>query len=139
MINSYKRTKKLKVNFVPKCKTFCLSLVCRCAERAKARGFTHFGLQFYGECWSGPSAESRFAMHGPSKECLMGLKFPPLYCNRTDPRACVGGPHLNFVYKIEEGESNKLISAVISLDVIGSIPCGDVDVSQSYEFDYSIF
>ncbi|XP_031566733.1 coadhesin-like [Actinia tenebrosa] len=77
-------------------------LVCRCAERTKERGFTHFGLQFYGECWSGPDAESRFAMHGPSKQCLMGLSIPPAYCNRTDTKACVGGPHLNYVYKIEE-------------------------------------
>ncbi|KAK3741107.1 hypothetical protein QZH41_013934 [Actinostola sp. cb2023] len=76
-------------------------MVCRCAQKTKARGYGFFGLQFYGECWSGPNAQSRFAMHGPSKKCIMGLAIPPLYCNRTSPRPCVGVSHTNYIYKIQ--------------------------------------
>ncbi|KXJ24916.1 coadhesin [Exaiptasia diaphana] len=79
--------------------------VCRCADKTKARGYEYFGLQFYGECWSGPNGQSRFSMHGPSNKCIMGLALPPMYCNRTSARPCVGVPNTNYIYKIKTADT----------------------------------
>merc|ERR1712212_1176233 len=43
------------------------SLACKCAEKASDLNYQFFGLQFYGECWSGPT--SKFFRDGVSKKC----------------------------------------------------------------------
>lgn len=71
-------------------------MLCECARLAKEKGYQFFGLQFFGECWSGPGAN--FARDGPSKNCI-GSNFKP--CNEKDPEsACVGRQFTNFVYKL---------------------------------------
>lgn len=46
----------------------------------------YFGVQFYGECWSGPGAGETFARDGPSEACYEG----------------VGKKKTNAVYRIED-------------------------------------
>ena len=58
-----------------------------------------FGLQNYGECWSGPNAEKSFNINGRSDNCLMILKLPPA-CDMNDPRECMGMDSVNFMYKL---------------------------------------
>ncbi|XP_048588583.1 A disintegrin and metalloproteinase with thrombospondin motifs 1 isoform X1 [Nematostella vectensis] len=55
-----------------------------CAEKVQKKNSTYtvFGIQFYGECWSGDGADETYAEYGSSKNCWQG----------------VGGPHTNFVY-----------------------------------------
>ncbi|XP_048588749.1 coadhesin isoform X2 [Nematostella vectensis] len=79
---------------------YLMDFSCRCAKAAKAHGYTHYGLQFYGECWSGLLGEAQFGMYGPSDNCLMKLTFPITPCNRTSPLDCVGGPETNYIYRI---------------------------------------
>lgn len=55
-----------------------------CAEIVKDAGFIYFGLQYYGECWSGPRAHSTYYEDGPSKRCVFG----------------VGKGFANFVYRL---------------------------------------
>ena len=78
------------------------SLACRCAEETRKRGFTHFGLQNFGECWSGSDAEKKYDKDGPSKECLMVAQNPPPPCDIDDPRDCAGYPNVNYVYRLGE-------------------------------------
>jgi len=35
--------------------------------------YKYFGIQFYGECWSGSDVEDSFSKHGPSKQCWVGV------------------------------------------------------------------
>lgn len=56
-----------------------------CAELVQNRGLTIFGIQFYGECWSGVDSGKRYDKYGPSKDCWNG----------------VGKKGTNFVYKIK--------------------------------------
>lgn len=78
------------------------SLACRCAKMSRAHGHSHFGLQYYGECWSDERASERFDLHGKSNpEGCVGFQYNN--CNDQDKNECVGGPNRNYVYKILEG------------------------------------
>ena len=60
-------------------------IVRACAEIAKERGLSVFGIQYYGECWSGLDAENMYNKYGPSGNCENG----------------VGKKGTNYVYKYE--------------------------------------
>lgn len=60
--------------------------IAACAEAARKKGYLYFGLQFYGECWSGPQDKLNYARNGSSKNCDKG----------------VGKDRANFVYKLPE-------------------------------------
>lgn len=47
--------------------------VLECARRVNSKGFRYFGIQFYGECWSGENAELTYNKQGTSKNCFRGL------------------------------------------------------------------
>jgi len=77
------------------------SLACICAEKSRALGFKFFGLQFFGECWSGPTLN--FARDGPSKKCVNG-NFKK--CDANDnSTVCVGKAFTNYIYSVEEEET----------------------------------
>ena len=57
-----------------------------CAELVQRRGLAIFGIQFYGECWSGVDAWKTYDKYGPSKNCWSG----------------VGREESYFVYKFKE-------------------------------------
>ena len=57
-----------------------------CAELVQRRGLAIFGIQFYGECWSGVDAWKTYDKYGPSKDCWSG----------------VGREGSYFVYKLKE-------------------------------------
>ena len=59
-----------------------------------------FGLQFYGECWSGKDAEERYNKEGTSKECLMGYDQD---CDKQADHVCVGKAHTNYIYSLRPG------------------------------------
>jgi len=70
---------------------------CRCAALAKKKGYRVFGLQFYGECWSGPGLDT-YSKVGLAKESdCVGPQYKP--CNKFT-RHCVGSQFKNFVYEI---------------------------------------
>ncbi|KXJ23691.1 coadhesin [Exaiptasia diaphana] len=74
------------------------SLACRCAEKARQKGYKVFGLQFYGECWGGPSGEAVYSKDGPSNNCIQNLEVPR-DCSKEDHLSeCVGGPKTNYIY-----------------------------------------
>ena len=82
------------------------SLACRCAKIAREKGYKVFGLQSYGECWSGPSAEKHFDKYGkadPSKS-FQFIGNPPLPCDKTKAQECIGGPLINYVYRLKKGK-----------------------------------
>ncbi|XP_048584416.1 neurogenic locus notch homolog protein 1 isoform X2 [Nematostella vectensis] len=63
------------------------SVVDKCAKAAKAEGFKYFGIQFHGECYSGPDAEVKYDKDGkaPDNKCWSG----------------VGGENALFVYELD--------------------------------------
>ena len=74
----------------------------RCAKRAREKEFRYFGLQFYGECWSGKHSERLFASK-KSSECL-GYDYKT--CEDSTDSACTGNGGHNYVYEIvHEGNS----------------------------------
>ncbi|CAB4031205.1 Hypothetical predicted protein [Paramuricea clavata] len=72
-------------------------LACRCAKFAKEKGFSHFGLQFYGECWSGPTAGITYLKYGESAQCANEYFGA---CEDPDEGACIGRANANFVYQL---------------------------------------
>ena len=47
--------------------------VTACAELVQRRGLAVFGIQFYGECWSGVDAWKTYDKYGFSKNCWSGV------------------------------------------------------------------
>ena len=67
-----------------------------CANATSKQGFEYFGIQFYGECWSGVS-EIAYDAVGKSDNCK-GPNFTK--CDDAPCSYCVGQPKVNYVYKI---------------------------------------
>lgn len=74
-------------------------LACRCSQAASQRGYTMFGLQHYGECWSGPDSCDLYSRHGDSQLCI-GKNYTR--CDINDESECVGESNANFVYLLLE-------------------------------------
>lgn len=69
---------------------------------SSTKGHSHFGLQYYGECWSDPQAAEKFDSYGESEDC-MGFGFKQ--CDDEGSSECVGGADNNYVYRVaEEGK-----------------------------------
>ena len=79
---------------------YCSS-VSACAAQASRNGFTVFGLQFFGECWSGANASQTYAKDGPSQLCLMAASEREFKkCNDASIEPCLGVDFKNYVYRI---------------------------------------
>ncbi|EDO34921.1 predicted protein [Nematostella vectensis] len=72
------------------------SLACRCARAAYKKGYTYFGLQFYGECWSGPYS-GRLGPFTTPDNCVQNY-FQECEQDNTE-FACVGKAWFNYVYR----------------------------------------
>ncbi|KAL9987880.1 hypothetical protein ACROYT_G002258 [Oculina patagonica] len=44
-------------------------IVENCAREAKKKNYMYFGIQFYGECWSGATAPGTYDRYGRSTQC----------------------------------------------------------------------
>lgn len=96
-----------------------------CANLAKEKRLEYFGVQFYGECWSGPGAGETFARDGPSDACYEG----------------VGKKKTNAVYRIEDlpacSSELSFKATVSSGQVSGQAWCaGDSDEFQWITLDF---
>ncbi|XP_068717618.1 uncharacterized protein [Montipora capricornis] len=80
------------------------SLACRCANATRGKGWKVFGLQFYGECWSGENGETTFNKYGDAnpKKCIQELVDPLPPCNKSKDMECVGVQSTNYIYKLKE-------------------------------------
>ncbi|XP_028417926.1 neurogenic locus notch homolog protein 1-like [Dendronephthya gigantea] len=77
---------------------FLKALTCRCAELAKERGYRYYGLQFFGECWSGEHSEEIFETK-KAKSCW-GYRPNYTQCVDDSPNECVGKEHHNYIYEV---------------------------------------
>lgn len=46
-------------------------IVVRCANHVRSLGYTYFGIQFYGECWYGPTQQVKYDVDGHSDNCWL--------------------------------------------------------------------
>lgn len=85
---------------------FLYSFTCACAQKAKQKHYKYFGIEYYGECWSGVPAD--YSVHGRSGECksVSGPDCTFRTCDEDSykPKICVGGQWALYVYKIKECE-----------------------------------
>lgn len=76
------------------------------------KNYTHFGIQGYGECWSGPNAAKTFSRDGvqnkftqrPSPKPWVGCVGEGFERCRGGNDQCVGQEKSNFVYAFVNGE-----------------------------------
>ena len=73
------------------------SLACSCANATRSKGFTYFGLQFFGECWSGVQPGISYDHYGVAHGCVGSN--PKMPCEPKHP-VCVGKGKRNYVYKL---------------------------------------
>jgi len=81
---------------------------------AAERGFKVFGLQNYGECWSGAGANKTYKRDGPSHNCLMNLRDPHPSCDINAPHECVGSQNVTYVYSLDEESHESFFSGISS-------------------------
>ena len=61
--------------------------MCDCVNKVNKKGYSVFGLQFYGECWSGPRVGCNYKKFGQANECVNEkLKI----CSDSTSRLCAG-------------------------------------------------
>jgi len=82
------------------------SFICRCASLAKKRGYGYFGIQFYGECWSGRYSHRLYHKHGSSNNCKKNW----VYNSQCDVKT--GADNANYVYKIIDRQCETAFSPV---------------------------
>eukprot|EP00794_Sanderia_malayensis_P018103 gene18103-19912_t len=76
--------------------TYAPLMICRCAKKAKADGYTTFGVQFYGECWSGSEDKIQPKKDGEATTCV-AEKYEDCPYNSYH---CAGKEFTNRVYKL---------------------------------------
>lgn len=81
------------------------SEVALCAEAVSEKGFKVFGLQFYGECWSGETAAQTYDRDGESSRCIKAVNQELKPCNDDSDEACTGVGRTNYVYRIIESST----------------------------------
>lgn len=77
------------------------SLACRCAAKTREKGWKVFGIQFFGECWSGPLAHNTYNMHGAGQPTYQFIGIPPKPCNKSLDHECAGGEFVNYIYRLQ--------------------------------------
>jgi len=73
--------------------------VCRCAAKAREKGFDYFGIQNYGECWSG---DGDYSIHGEAPGNCINGDFKE--CKDDNGALCVGVEYVNYVYKLSKSK-----------------------------------
>ena len=70
--------------------------MCDCIHKVNKKGYSVFGLQFYGECWSGPRAGCSYEKFGKTKGCVNEYKDT---CSDDSGLLCSGdSPTHTYVY-----------------------------------------
>ncbi|KAK3711058.1 hypothetical protein QZH41_019232, partial [Actinostola sp. cb2023] len=77
-------------------------LACRCAAKSREDGFDVFGLQFWGECWSGSGNFNRHGMAAIDR-CI---EFQNNICKNQDKEVCVGKQLTNYVYRLKPSNNS---------------------------------
>jgi len=71
---------------------------CRCAAKAREGGFEYFGIQNFGECWSGNGDYSKYGTFDDyNGKCSWGIEK---MCDDSDDKVCFGRQNINYVYKL---------------------------------------
>ena len=85
---------------LPNCLTHLFSSL-RCAELAKQNGYRYFGLQFYGECWSGVHSSALF--NSSMSDKCWGHRPDYKNCDDNSLTECIGQEHYNYIYEVKPG------------------------------------
>eukprot|EP00794_Sanderia_malayensis_P018008 gene18007-19809_t len=105
---------------------YMVKAICRCAEKTKSMKYTYFGMQFFGECWSGPEAGGSYSKNGPATHgSCVKEKYAP--CLASD-KLCIGQKGTNFVYQIT---TVSLSAAFAAEQVVCPYPTGSSKCSGS--------
>lgn len=64
---------------------------------AKKESYSRFGLQYYGECWSGADPEMSISDLRISKQCANAFFGE---CEEDDKGDCIGRANANYIYKL---------------------------------------
>ena len=79
--------------------------MCDCIKKVNQKGYSVFGLQFYGECWSGPRAGCTYKQFGKTYGCVNENKYT---CSDDSGLLCSGNsPTHTYVY-VPADKSNAL-------------------------------
>lgn len=95
----------------------------RCAQEARYKQYTHFGVQHYGECYSGPESWKTYRDEGirqdftrpPDSQPWVGCVDESLNQCKQPSLECVGKQNTNFVYTVDQGNVTTTAIMIIKI------------------------
>lgn len=72
--------------------------ICDCAEKVQGKGYTHFSISNFFECWSGKNVANTYDMYKIADGCVRGDK---MHCDTLNRGPCAGAGGLHFVYALK--------------------------------------
>ena len=93
------------------------NVICRCANAAFEKQYTHFSLQSLSQCYSGPNVAETYKKDGESDSCV-GTGGNPASgefkaCS-TPNLFCVGADKSNYVFGLTNGMGVSLLHIISS-------------------------
>ncbi|KXJ18031.1 Fibropellin-1 [Exaiptasia diaphana] len=99
-------------------------IVCRCAESAMKAGYQYFGIQFYGECWSGPFNQGNAGLATVKSDKCRGKDYKK--CSDL-AQYCVGEADTILIYKqqidVDECADGPCKNGAKCIDGVNSYKC----------------
>ena len=93
-------------------------VICLCANAAFAKQYTHFSLQSFSKCYSGPNVAETYNKDGKSSSCAGrgGNPSEGKYESCASPDlVCVGKEQANYVYGLANGRFNENAIKIMKL------------------------
>ena len=72
--------------------------ICDCAEKVRGKGYTHFSISNFFECWSGRNVANTYNLYKVADGCVNGNK---MNCDTHNVGLCAGTGGKHFVYTLK--------------------------------------
>ena len=89
--------------------------ICDCAEKIRYKGYTHFSISNYFECWSGKNVGKTYDMYKGADGCIRGDKR---HCDTNNLGLCAGTGGLHFVYTLKSPNPTALTTTTITTSIV---------------------
>ncbi|XP_028412299.1 uncharacterized protein LOC114535118 [Dendronephthya gigantea] len=94
---------------------FLARFICDCAEKIRGKGFTHFSISNYFQCWSGKNVGKTYDLYKPADGCVRGDKR---HCDTNNLGLCAGAGGLHFVYTLKSPNPTALTTTAITTSIV---------------------
>ena len=85
--------------------------ICDCAEKVRGKGYTHFSIANFFECWSGKNVANTYNLYGVADGCVNGDKTQ---CDTHNVGLCAGTGGIHFVYTLKSPNPTRIATTALT-------------------------